>query len=229
MSRTPESTSDAIDTGPLLAVDELVEWHAAAVDAWHADPVAAGRLPAEAPPAVGRGSGALERAVAEEHLVNIRLWHEEDEARRPDVDDAVIAGTKRRIDALNQERNDLIEAIDDALLDLLTGGVPLGGDAPLHSETPGAIVDRLSILALKVYHMREEAERDEADAEHRRRCRDRLEVLTEQRADLAACLTGLLAEIAAGRRRFRRYRQFKMYNDPETNPAIRRARRGGDA
>lgn len=216
-------------TGPdLLRVGRLAEWHDDTVAAWHRDPAGAERELERRGWDGGPGADDLARAIGREHLTNIQLWHEEDEARRPDVEDRVIAGVKRRIDALNQRRNDLIEAVDEALTAALEAGDVRGApDCRLHSETPGAIIDRLSILALKVYHMREEAEREDADPAHRSRCSERLAVLRRQRVDLAGCLEGLLDELASGRARFRTYRQFKMYNDPETNPAMRVARRRG--
>ncbi len=192
------------------------------VDAWHSDEATVERSVLEAPPATSRAP-ELDRAISEEHLVNIQLWHEEDEARRPNVDDHVVAATKRQIDVLNQQRNDLIESIDSLLLALLAESDLPSPTAPLHSETPGAIIDRLSVLALKVYHMREEADRSGAPEAHRHLCLQRLEVLEQQRDDLAACLDALAIDLAAGNKRFQRYRQFKMYNDPEMNPAIRSA------
>ena len=214
----------------LLPVANLDEWQDVAVAEWHRDPrPSEARLeePGWSPGVIASGLGA---AIGREHLTNVRLWHEEDEARRPDVDDGVIAGVKRRIDRLNQRRNDLIEAIDDAMTSALEdAGVQPRPGSRLHSETPGAIIDRLSILALKIYHMREEAERRDAAAGHRAACAERLGILERQRVDLAGCLRALRDELLSGTATFRTYRQFKMYNDPETNPAVRAARRGLEA
>ena len=215
--------------GPvLLSVTELVEWQDAAVVEWHRDPSATELRVDDR--GWSAGPAGLGMAIGREHLTNVRLWHEEDEARRPDVGDEVIAGVKRRIDRLNQRRNDLIEAIDDTLTAALAGsGVDPRPGSRLHSETPGAIVDRLSILALKIYHMREESQRRDAAADHRAVCAQRLGILERQREDLTGCLRDLLDELQAGLATFRTYRQFKMYNDPETNPAVRGARRGSEA
>lgn len=212
----------------LPRVDAMADWQDLAVESWHRD---RSRSEAELERAGWPGGSAdhdLGIAIGQEHFTNIRLWHEEDEARRPDVGDGVIAGVKRRIDALNQRRNDLIEAIDEALAAILKPQAiePRSG-CRLHSETPGAIIDRLSILALKIFHMRQEAERQDAALEHRRLCAERLGVLERQRSDLAGCLESLFEELLDGRATFRRYRQFKMYNDPETNPALRAARAEG--
>ena len=127
---------------------------------------------------------------------------------------------KRRVDETNQLRNDLAEELDRTLLGWVESrGLP-NPAAPLHSESPGLIIDRLSILALKIYHTREEAERADAPPGHAERNRQRLAILEEQRADLAGCLDALWRETLSGTRRFKLYRQLKMYNDPSLNPAI---------
>ena len=154
--------------------------------------------------------------VARQHRANFDLWHIEDEARTPGATDTDLAGVKRRIDTTNQLRNDLAEDLDRALLDWLAPQQSAQPDAPLNSESPGLIIDRLSILALKIYHTREEAERTDAPPGHAERNRDRLAILEEQRADLAQCLDALWRETLAGTRRFKLYRQLKMYNDPIT-------------
>jgi Protein of unknown function (DUF4254) len=162
------------------------------------------------------------RLVSRQHRANFDLWHIEDEARALGITDAELAAVKRRIDRTNQQRNDLAEELDCALLGWLEPqGLP-SPNAPLNSESPGLIIDRLSILALKIYHTREEAERADAPPGHAARNRDRLVILENQRADLAGCLDALWRETLAGTRRFKLYRQLKMYNDPSLNPAIYR-------
>jgi hypothetical protein len=166
----------------------------------------------------------LTSLVARQHLANFELWHTEDEARTPNATDADLARVKRRIDETNQRRNDLSEQIDRALLDgLAAQGLP-NPAAELHSESPGLMIDRLSILALKLFHTREEIERGNAPEGHRERNSQRLGILIEQRDDLAACLDRLWNEVLAGARSFKLYRQLKMYNDPSLNPAVYRQR-----
>jgi Protein of unknown function (DUF4254) len=159
--------------------------------------------------------GLMALAMAQ-HRANFELWHEEDKARVPGASDAEIVRVKRAIDVLNQRRNDLVEKMDMWLIERLEQD----SGAPLHSETPGLMVDRLSILALKMYHTREEAHRASATEDHRLRNVERLARLEEQREDLAGCLDALWAEVLKGTRRFKLYRQMKMYNDPELNPAV---------
>jgi hypothetical protein len=161
-------------------------------------------------------------AVGRQHRANFELWHIEDEARAPGASDADLADVKRRVDRTNQRRNDLAEELDRVLLAWLElKGLP-NPAAALHSETPGLMIDRLSILSLKIYHTREEAERAGAPDGHAQRNLERLAILVEQRSDLAGCLDALWEEILDGRRRFKLYRQLKMYNDPSLNPAIYR-------
>jgi len=160
--------------------------------------------------------------VARQHRSNFDLWHIEDEARTPGASDAQLAHVKRRIDCTNQLRNDLAEELDRALLNWLAPQKLPHQNAPLHSESPGLIIDRLSILALKIFHTHEEANRGDASPEHIERNRGRLAILEEQRYDLARCLDVLWRETLAGTRRFKLYRQLKMYNDPSLNPSIYR-------
>ncbi|MEE8434228.1 MAG: DUF4254 domain-containing protein [bacterium] len=197
----PAIDLEAIDVPALVArQDELVA-------RWHGEAVAH----AESLPVL--------KAVLDNHARNFELWHEEDKARDPNAGDAVIARVKRAIDGLNQARNDAMERVDEAVLATLDG---THEDAilPHNSESVGSIVDRLSILSLKIFHMREETGREDADAAHRESCRAKLAILNEQRADLADALAALLKDLRAGRKRFKVYRQMKMYNDPSLNPVL---------
>jgi hypothetical protein len=197
----------------MLSSKEIVELHDRCTRDWHVSP------DDTVSSACDQGSDWLYR-VARQHRANFKLWHIEDEARTPGATDGDLAEVKRRIDSTNQLRNDLAEDLDRFLIAWLAPqDLPAPG-APLHSESPGLIVDRLSILALKIYHTREEAERTEAPAGHEERNRSRLAILEEQRADLAHCLDALWRDTLAGARRFKLYRQLKMYNDPSLNPAI---------
>jgi len=164
------------------------------------------------------------RFIEANHRCNTLLWDEEDQARRRDVPDAAIAANKRAIDGYNQRRNDAVEKIDEALLERLAG-VAFDADAWHNSETAGAMIDRLSILALKSYHMALQTKRADADAAHVAACRERLDRLDAQRDDLARCYDRLLSEAARGRAFWRVYRQFKMYNDPALNPYLYGGRR----
>jgi hypothetical protein len=196
----------------MFDVFEITHLHDEATLRWHGPdpwPVPVTRSPQTA-------AELLEIAL-DNHRANFDLWHEEDRAREPEATDATITAVKHSIDALNQRRNDLVEPMDRILLAAAGDQNPT---APLHSETPGLILDRLSILALKIYHTAEETHRASATEAHRQRNLDRLALLEEQRHDLADCLDTLWKEVLSGRRRFKLYRQMKMYNDPDLNPAM---------
>ena len=156
-------------------------------------------------------------AIIAQHRANFDLWHQEDLARDASATAENIATVKHAIDLLNQNRNDLVETIDQTLLCAVKQE---HAEAPLNSETPGLIIDRLSILSLKIYHTREEAQRETATDAHRFRNLARLNILEEQRGDLTHCLDTLWKQILAGERRFKLYRQMKMYNDPQLNPVL---------
>jgi hypothetical protein len=193
----------------MLNAPEITRIHDDAVAAWH--------LHQSLDPETYHLRYNLNQLILANHRANYDLWHQEDEARDPTASDQIIAAVKHSIDSLNQQRNDAVEQIDTHLLAVAGDQNP---EAPLHSETPGLIIDRLSILALKIYHTAEESLRASATEAHRQKNLARLALLREQRTDLANCLDGLWSEILAGKQRFKLYRQMKMYNDPELNPAV---------
>ena len=194
----------------MLDAASITRLHEALNTTWHE--------PEPPPPALeSEPSEAFAGLVTAEHRENFDLWHEEDKARDPHATDAEIVRVKHAIDRHNQRRNDLIEKLDEWLLSTLSAQNPA---APLHSESPGLIIDRLSILSLKIFHTRIEAHRESASAEHRLRNTARLAILEEQCHDLGGCLDALLAEVEAGQRRCKLYRQMKMYNDPTLNPSV---------
>jgi len=159
----------------------------------------------------------LRSLILAQHYCNFRLWGLEDEARRRDVDDSVIASIKRSIDGWNQNRNDLMEVLDEAFLTMLPPVDTLVAEQ--NSESAGQIIDRLSILSLKIWHMSAHAARRD-DADLAAECAGKLAVLKEQRRDLSRSLKALLDGCMEGRRFFKLYRQFKAYNDPRLNPAL---------
>lgn len=146
-------------------------------------------------------------------------WHYEDIIRDPHIDPIEALALKRRIDRSNQDRTDLVEEIDSYFRQFYSDVVP-GPGARLNTESPAWAVDRLSILALKIYHMQEQVDRKDADAEHIVRCKAKLDVLLEQQKDLSLAIDQLLEDISAGRKYMKVYRQMKMYNDPTTNPIL---------
>ena len=202
----------------MLSAEAIANLHDQQTCAWHEKPTAGGNAASAA--AIPDSESRWLDLVARQHRANFELWHIEDLAREPGAMDAELASVKRRIDRTNQRRNDLAEQLDHALLEWLTPQDLPNPNAPLHSETPGLMIDRLSILSLKIFHTREEAARADAPPGHAERNQQRLGILEEQRADLAGCLDKLWWETLAGTRRFKLYRQLKMYNDPALNPAI---------
>ena len=148
-------------------------------------------------------------------------WHLEDLIRDPHIDPNDALALKRRIDHSNQDRTDLVEEIDSYFRQQYSEVVPLP-DARLNTESPAWAIDRLSILALKIYHMREEAGREDASEEHKARCQAKLDVLLEQQKDLSTAIDQLLDDYESGRKVMKVYRQMKMYNDPSTNPILYR-------
>ena len=152
-------------------------------------------------------------------------WHLEDIIRDPHINPADALGLKRRIDRSNQDRTDLVEEIDTYFRQQYSEVKPLA-DARLNTESPAWAVDRLSILALKIWHMQEQTERTDADAGHIARCQGKLDVLREQQKDLSTAIDQLLEDIAEGRKYMKVYRQMKMYNDPATNPILYQKEKG---
>ena len=146
-------------------------------------------------------------------------WHLEDIIRDPHIDPVDALRLKRRIDRSNQDRTDLVEEIDTYFRKVYSDVAPLP-DARLNTESPAWAVDRLSILALKIWHMREQTDRTDADADHVARCQAKLNVLLEQQVDLSTAINQLLDDIEQGRKYMKVYRQMKMYNDPATNPVL---------
>lgn len=158
------------------------------------------------------------RLAEENHAFNYQLWHAEDRARREDMGHEFVYQAKREIDYCNQQRNNRMEAMDEWLFIHLQ---PAQAEhCPVHSETPGMIIDRLSIMALKSYHMELQTRRHEVDESHRQTCLLKLNTITAQQQQLLACLDLFIEEILAKSRTFRVYHQFKMYNDPALNPEL---------
>ena len=164
-------------------------------------------------------AGTIENCLYLKNWIDTVQWHLEDIIRDPAIDPAEALAIKRRIDKSNQDRTDLVERIDSYFLDMYQTVKALPG-ATINTESPAWAVDRYSILFLKIYHMREQVEREEADEAHRSACAAKLDVLLEQKRDLATALGQLLDDIAAGRKYMKTYKQMKMYNDPALNPVL---------
>lgn len=164
-------------------------------------------------------AGTIEADLYQKCWIDTVQWHFEDIIRDPQIDPAEALVLKRRIDKSNQDRTDLVETIDSYFYTRFRNIQPQP-DATINTESPAWAIDRLSILALKIWHMREQVERTDASAEHHATCQKKLDVLLEQQKDLSTAIDQLLADIEAGRKWMKVYKQMKMYNDPTTNPVL---------
>ncbi|HYC01190.1 MAG TPA: DUF4254 domain-containing protein [Candidatus Limnocylindrales bacterium] len=210
---------------------EIVALHDEALSQWespdHELAIGADPPPPPSSDASGDARAGLRQLILLQHQANLSIWRLEDQARRRDVGDEVIAGIKRAIDPWNQRRNDLMERIDLAVLAALGAGEGRAAAGEQHSETAGMMIDRLSILALKIRNMAALAAAT-SDPALREECEGKAAILKEQRRDLAGCLQRLIEDCRSGRRHFKMYRQLKSYNDPRLNPALRATVRGDE-
>ncbi len=190
----------------MIDVQEITHLQTLMVHLWHTEEVS-------------NPHAGLLSTICEQHGFNFRLWHQEDSARCPDANDTQIANVKRTIDKLNQQRNDWIEKTDDCLAELMNQrNIDTYPDAPINTETPGSVIDRLSILALRIYHLNEQLARTDTSDAHTLSVQRKLAVCMIQHHEISCALQQLLDNIGAGVVRHRTYRQFKMYNDPSMNP-----------
>lgn len=173
----------------------------------------------DTPCAMPYPQGSIEQTLYAKNWIDAVQWHLEDIIRDPQIDPVEALALKRRIDRSNQDRTDMVEALDTYFRNLYAD-VKVADSATINTESPAWALDRLSILALKIYHMEQEVKRTDAEPEHIARCRAKLDVLLEQRTDLTTAINQLLDDIAAGRKYMKVYRQMKMYNDPATNPVL---------
>ncbi|MCA9158590.1 MAG: DUF4254 domain-containing protein [Planctomycetales bacterium] len=195
----------------MIDVQEVLKLHEQTVALWHQQPIR------------NECQGVLQ-LVCQQHIFNYELWHQEDIARSPEVSDAEIANVKRAIDRFNQARNDHIEKLDDWLTEQLQQRqIQPAADAKQSTETVGSAIDRLSIMALRLYHYREQLDRTDADEHHLAKVRQRIALCEEQRRDLSRSLDELQQAILSGERVHKTYRQMKMYNDPSLNPYLYKA------
>ena len=200
----------------MVSLEAVTNLHRDCVARWHQQ-------------AIDNPHDGLLRIVCEQLGYNFRLWHEEDKARSPTASDTEIAQVKRTIDKLNQQRNDWIEKLDDWVTEELgRRGITAAENAPQNTETLGSAIDRLSILALRIYHLSEQLERANATTKHRESVARKLAIALAQHDDLSRAAQQLADDIFAGRKRHKTYRQLKMYNDPSLNPYLYRAKAGGE-
>ncbi|WP_164101896.1 DUF4254 domain-containing protein [Candidatus Laterigemmans baculatus] len=192
----------------MIDVEAVLALHEQTVADWHAVPISIA------------GEGVM-RLICTQHSYNFLLWHQEDLARSRGASDAEIAEVKRTIDRLNQQRNDAIEEIDAWIADYLREqSRPVSDALPMNTETPGSAIDRLSIMALRIYHLREQLDRTDVDETHRESVGKKVQQCEEQKRDLATALAELISDLERGVKRHKIYRQCKMYNDPTLNPVL---------
>jgi hypothetical protein len=195
----------------MLRLEDIARCQQDCVARWHQQPI-------------DNPHEGLLALVCQQLAYNFALWHEEDKARSPTASDGEIAQVKRAIDRLNQQRNDWIEKLDDWITaELNRRGIVAPPQAPQNTETLGSVIDRLGILALRIYHLREQLARPDASPEHRAKVAAKLELALAQHADLTHAGQQLADDLAAGRKRHKTYRQLKMYNDPTLNPYLYQA------
>lgn len=164
-------------------------------------------------------AGSLDHLLYAKNWIDTVQWHLEDIIRDPSIDPVEALKIKRRIDASNQDRTDMVEYVDSYMLDKYKDVVK-ASDAKINTETPAWAIDRLSILALKIYHMQQEVDREGVTVEHKAACQKKLDVLLSQRVDLSTAIEELLQDIESGRKYMKTYKQMKMYNDPSLNPVL---------
>lgn len=164
-------------------------------------------------------AGSIEHSLYQKNWIDAVQWHLEDIIRNPDIDPVEALNIKRRIDRSNQERTDLVEWIDNYFRETYKD-VTIKENATINTESPAWAIDRLSILVLKIYHMKKETERTNATPEHLQRCKARLNILLEQQKDLSQAIDYLIEDIKEGQKYMKVYKQMKMYNDPALNPVL---------
>jgi hypothetical protein len=192
----------------MINIKKIVGLQTETVARWHVEPI-------------DNSYSDFESTVCTQHQFNYQLWHQEDIARSRDVDDNTIAEVKRAIDGFNQNRNDWIEKVDDCISEMIAAtNVRVAEKARLNTETPGSVIDRLSILALRIYHLEEQLERNDVDDAHFESVNNKIAICRLQQDELSQSLQELIDDIFAGRKRHRTYRQLKMYNDPSLNPYL---------
>ena len=197
------------NSNPIQAsIEAIFSLHKNAILRWEKDSTLNGPMPID----------GLLALVEENHHFNFTLWHAEDRARREDKGPEFVYFAKREIDAANQARNNRMEAIDTWLFNALSPAQD--ASCSVHSETPGMMIDRLSIMVLKAHYMRAQTARLEVDEAHVQQCQQKLVTIEKQQQQLSTCLIELLAEVHAKTRTFKVYHQFKMYNDPRLNPEL---------